>query len=134
MAAVISHNSGTAGASSLQQMDAQAESLASLAKVFPHWLGPAAQRASVQSELIAQDGLALWQQIAPRGLMIIQAQDDAWAHPRGAKLRLEQLQPHWRTRPRALQLVERTGGHAMGVEDWRHAAGFLCQLDPALRQ
>ena len=37
IAAVISHNSGTGGASCLQQMDAGAESLANLAQAFPHY-------------------------------------------------------------------------------------------------
>lgn len=134
IAAVISHNSGTVGASSLQHMSTGSESLASLAQAFPHWLGPAAQQASVQQELMVDDGAQLWQHIAPRGLMIIQAQDDAWANPLGARRRFEQLKPHWGERPQALQLVERSGAHAMGSDDWRCAAGFLRQLDPALRQ
>ena len=129
--AVISHNSGTAGASSLQKMGAGAESLSSLVAAFPHWLGPQAAQAAKQAELIADDGLALWTQIAPRGLMIIQAQDDLWANPEGARCRYEQLRSMWAQRPDALTLLERSGGHAMGRADWAAAADFLSRLDPA---
>ncbi len=131
IAAVISHNSGTAGASSMRQMGAGAESLRSLVKAFPHWLGPQAGQSAMQEALMADDGEALLAQIAPRGLMIIQAQDDLWANPEGARYRYEQLRSKWAGRSDALTLLVRSGGHALGRSDWAAAADFLFRLDPA---
>ncbi len=129
--AVISHNSGTVGASSLWHMGDGAESLQDLAQAFPHWLGREARQVNAYAELIADDGEALLKEIAPRGLMIIQAQDDLWANPEGARYRYKQLEGSWSARPAALRLLERSGGHAMSLTDWAAAADFLERLDPA---
>jgi pimeloyl-ACP methyl ester carboxylesterase len=128
VSAVISQNSGTAGASSLQHMSAGAESLAELTRAFPHWLGSLAHLPDTQSSLQADDGIALLQKIAPRGLMIIQAQDDAWANPQGARHRYQQLQDTWAQQSHALVLLERAGGHVIGEADWVAAADFLRRL------
>jgi hypothetical protein len=125
IAAVISHNSGTAGAASLQRAGAGAESLQDLAQRFPHWLGPRVQEPDVAQELHALDGLAMLAALAPRGLCMIQAQDDAWANPTGTRHRLEQLRPYWHGYAERLRLHERPGGHAMGAADWALAAQFL---------
>jgi pimeloyl-ACP methyl ester carboxylesterase len=128
IAAVISHNSGAAGASSLQRVGAGAESLNDLAAAFPHWLGLQASRPGALASLEADDGVAFLQSIAPRGLMIIQGEQDAWANPEGARHRYSQMQSAWRQRPDALALLEREGGHAMGQADWAAGAGFLQRL------
>jgi pimeloyl-ACP methyl ester carboxylesterase len=128
IAAVVSHNSGAVGASSLLRTGEHAESLPSLVKAFPHWLGPRVQDARWQQELIADDGQALLEAIAPRGLMIIQAQSDLWANPAGARYRYEALRRIWASRADALKLLEREGVHAIGREDWAAAADFLCRL------
>ena len=134
ISAVVSHNSGTVGASSLLRMGEHAESLSELAKAFPHWLGPDLKDVRLQQELIVDDGLVLLRAIAPRGLMIIQAQSDMWANPAGARHRYEVLKESWPERAEALMLFERSGGHAMGREDWAVAADFLCRLTRPLRQ
>jgi hypothetical protein len=74
--------------------------------------------------------MQLWAQIAPRGLLIMQAMDDLWANPAGARHRSEQLAPDWQTRPEALARVERWGGHAMTAQDWSVAADFLRRIGP----
>ena len=124
--AVVSHNSGTGGASSLQGAPAQAETLAQLGAAFPHWLSAQAQQPSVQQALIAADAPYHWlRAIAPRGLCVLQSLDDLWAHPEGSRRMVERLRPHWQDAPGRLQLRQRSGGHAMGADDWREAARFL---------
>lgn len=130
IAAVISHNSGTGGASSLQQMSPGAESLQDLVQAFPHWLGPQAKLEATQKELVDGDGTQLWAQIAPRGLLIMQAMDDLWANPAGARHRSGQLAPDWQNRSEALARVERWGGHAMTAQDWSVAADFVRRIGP----
>lgn len=124
--AVVSHNSGTGGASSLQDAPAQAETLSQLGAAFPHWLSTRALQPSVQQALIEADAPYHWlRAIAPRGLCVLQSLDDLWAHPEGSRRMVERLRPHWQEAPWRLQLRQRSGGHAMGADDWREAARFL---------
>lgn len=126
--AVVSHNSGTGGASCLGVAGAGSESLAELAQRFAHWLAPGAQSAHVQAQLIeAEVPAQLWARIAPRGLLVQQAQDDAWANPAGTRALLARLAPHWSAAPERLVLRERAGGHAMTAADWQAAACLVRQ-------
>jgi hypothetical protein len=127
--AVVAHNSGTGGASSLQNPPAQAETLAQLGAAFPHWLSAQALRPSVQQSLIEADAPYAWlRAIAPRGLCVLQALDDLWAHPEGSRRMVERLRPHWQATPWRLHLRQRSGGHAMGADDWREAAQYMRRL------
>lgn len=124
--AVVSHNSGAAGAASWAVQGAGAETLDQLARQFPHWLGPAAQQASVRDRSVAEDlPHRLLQHIAPRGLCLLQASDDLWANPEGTRHMASLLRPHWGAYEHRLQLHERTGGHAMTPADWQRAAHFV---------
>lgn len=124
--AVVSHNSGTGGASSLQQIPEGAETLAALAQRFPHWLAPEAARPEVQQALVEADAPFHWlRAIAPRGLCLLQAQDDAWANPAGTERMLQRLQAAWTEQPERLQGHTRSGGHAMTLQDWQRAAAFV---------
>lgn len=124
--AVVSHNSGTGGAASLQRATLGAESLAQLAAQFPHWLSPAAANLEVQANLIAKDASREWiRAIAPRGLCVLQASDDAWANPDGTQHMVMQVSDAWRDHPKRLALMHRTGGHAMTALDWQRAAEFV---------
>jgi hypothetical protein len=103
------------------------ESLELLASRFPHWLGPLTGQADTQRRIVDTDCLNLWQAIAPRGLCLLQASDDAWANPIGTRHSFEMLQPEWAAMgamPR-LQWQERTGGHPMTALDWQRAATFV---------
>jgi hypothetical protein len=127
IAATIAHNSGTAGASSFQVRGEGCESLAALVERFPHWLGPQAGSEAGRQRLIEAGNLPLLRAIAPRGLCLLQASDDARANPPGTRHTFEQLQPHWAAQGvgHRLDWQERTGGHPMTALDWRRAAGFL---------
>ncbi|WP_416546693.1 hypothetical protein ACHEXK_12710 [Limnohabitans sp. DCL3] len=135
IAAVIAHNSGTAGAASLAIQPAGAESLAQLAQQFPHWLGPAMQEAAQRERLVEMDlPRHMLSQIAPRGLCLLQAQDDLWANPAGTRHMADVLRPLWeRAAPEPhgasrLQWHARTGGHAMTAADWQTAARFVREV------
>lgn len=124
--AVVSHNSGTGGAASLQGANPGAESLAQLAAQFPHWLSPEVTNLEVQAHLIAQDAPREWiRAIAPRGLCVLQASDDAWANPDGTQHMVMQVADAWCDHPKRLALMHRTGGHAMTALDWQRAAEFV---------
>lgn len=127
IAATIAHNSGTGGGSSFQVVGEGSESLAALAARFPHWLGPRATDAKTQQHITEIDNLPLLRAIAPRGLYLMQAGDDAWANPPGTQYAFEQLQPAWAAlgRQHCIDWQERTGGHPMTGLDWQRAAAFL---------
>ena len=135
IAAVIAHNSGTAGAASLASHSPGAETLAQLAQQFPHWLGPAMQEVAERERILAMDLPRLMlTQIAPRGLCLMQARDDLWANPAGTRHMADVLRTHWQTteqdphRSSRLQWHERAGGHAMTVADWQTAGQFVRQV------
>ncbi len=132
-ACVVSHNSGSGGAASLQVMGAQAERLSDLYARFPHWLGPSAGHPDVQAEIHALDGVALLAAMRDRTLCVLQANDDGWANPEGTRHRMEQLRPYWSAAPHRLYLLERTGGHAMQPLDWTRAAQALLNSGPPRR-
>lgn len=128
--ATIAHNSGTGGAGSLQVLGEGSESLAALAERAPHWLGPDAGEEATRQRMQVTDNLPLLHAIAPRGLCILQASDDAWANPMGTRHAFEQLRPHWAAlgAEHRLAFQDRTGGHPMTALDWRRAAAFLQQV------
>lgn len=126
VAAVVSHNSGAAGAASLQAVAPEAESLHQLAQGFPEWLGPDMQHAPLREAMAAIDApRRLLEHIAPRGLCLLQAQDDLWADPAGTRRMAELLRPHWQGHAHQLQWHARAGGHAITPADWRRAADFV---------
>ena len=127
--AVVANNSGTGGAASLRVHDRGCETLFDLVTRFPHWCGPDATDVELQQRLIAEDAPINWlTQLAPRGLCVLQAKDDFWANPTGAKHLVESLQTAWSEHPHRLRWVERLGGHAMTRADWREAARFMREL------
>jgi pimeloyl-ACP methyl ester carboxylesterase len=127
--ALVSHNSGTGGVSRHHPNHPGAEGLADLAQRYPHWLSPLVQGLQHQALCVQNnwpaDGLHA---LAPRGLCILQAEDDLWANPAGSRAMFEQLQPAWQAAPERLRWHSRTGGHAMTALDWQRAAEFLTQV------
>lgn len=128
--ATVSHNSGTGGAASLQCVGAGSESLQALAARFPHWLGIDAVQADTQQRIVSLDSLALLRAIAPRGLCLLQAEDDLWANPEGTRHNARQLRPVWEALNASdrLEYLPRSGGHAMTEPDWQNAARFVARV------
>lgn len=127
--ALISHNSGTGGVSRLRPAQAGAESLSDLAERFAHWLSPEAQDPLHQARILQADFPEQWlASLAPRGLCILQAEDDLWANPNGSQAMFEHLKPFWQAAPERLQWHSRSGGHRMTALDWQRAAKFLAHV------
>jgi pimeloyl-ACP methyl ester carboxylesterase len=124
--ALISHNSGTGGVSRLRDAQTGAESLSDLAERFAHWLSPQAQDPHHQAHILQADFPEQWlASLAPRGLCILQAEDDLWANPKGSHAMFEHLKPFWQAAPERLQWHSRSGGHQMTTLDWQRAAEFV---------
>jgi dienelactone hydrolase len=123
------HNSGTGGAASSVVTGAGAETLADLARTFPHWLGRDAAQLMATGSLQGLDQHLLLARIAPRRLLLIQARDDAWANPEGLRAAARRAAAAWRSTGAAggLRVVWRDGGHAMGLADWRVVARVVAQ-------
>lgn len=120
-AAVFANASGAAGAA--LSAHPAGESLRALAAAYPHWLSPDRQASA------AFDQHWLLALIAPRGLHLGQAADDAWADPEGTAEALRRAQPAWDRGAPSLQC--RPGQHDLTAEDW---AGFLARWpEPARR-
>lgn len=127
--AVVSHNSGTGGAADLAGDAPGAEPLAELVTCFPHWLAPGMANAAQQGAVQASGAPGLWlQTLAPRGLCVLQADDDLWANPAGTARTVERLRPHWAGHAERLEHVTRQGGHPMTMADWQRAIAFVRRL------
>jgi pimeloyl-ACP methyl ester carboxylesterase len=123
--ALVSHNSGTGGVSRLWPIHPGAESLADLAERFPHWLSPQVQDPRYQAHILQADLPEQWlTSLAPRGVCILQAEDDLWANPKGSWAMFEHLKPAWQAAPERLRWHSRSGGHGMTALDWQRAAEF----------
>lgn len=124
--AVVAHNSGTGGAASLRVVGEGSETLQQLVERYPHWLAPTAADLRVQQQLVDDDAPLAWlASLAPRGLCVLQAEDDLWANPKGTQHLVEALQPRWQASPDHLCWRSRAGGHAMTTGDWELAARFM---------
>lgn len=128
IAVTVAHNSGTGGGASFASahQTATSETLEALATRFPHWLGANVADPAVAARIVDADMPSLLRRIAPRGLMLMQAQDDHWANPDGTRHTHAVLRPAWSDVPTALVLRERAGGgHPMTGGDWDAAAEFV---------
>jgi dienelactone hydrolase len=124
--ATIAHNSGTGGAASLQNPPRGAETLGQLQATFPHWVRPEVACMQTQTAIVHQNAPLHWlQAIAPRGLCLLQAEDDLWANPVGTRHMFDLLQPTWRACPDQLEWHSHSGGHAITPADWQRAARFV---------
>ncbi len=120
IALTVAHNSGAGGAASSRVLGPGAESLEALAAGFPHWLAADAAQALQAGALEGLDQHLLLACIAPRRLLLIQGEGDAWANPEGVRASARRARARWRRAgaPGAFRLHERPGGHAMGASDW----------------
>jgi hypothetical protein len=77
--AVIAHQSGFAG-SSLSRSPT-GETLARMAKSYPHWLAPGAQKYAANPNLLPFDQHLVLALIAPRRVLLGNARRDVWSDP-----------------------------------------------------
>lgn len=77
--AVVAHQSGFAG-SSLSRSPT-GETLARMARTYPHWLAPGAQKYAADPDLLPFDQHLVLALIAPRRMLLGNARRDVWSDP-----------------------------------------------------
>ena len=139
ISAVIVNNAGCGGPA--LSTHSRGESLADLARAFPHWLSPRGRAAALAGGSRTLDQHHLIASVAPRAVLIGSAAADAWADPHAEYCGLKAAEPMWQTggpmlpdpaaffsgekaRPGVtasgpLQYHLRGGGHALLPADWR---------------
>ena len=135
---VISHQSGTAGASLFR--DKPGETLADIVNGYPHWLAKSAMTFVEQTNTLPNDQHHLLALIAPRPVLLGNAKRDVWSDPEGAfraakeasgiyelyntaglqQERLDKFNP-----ASDLSFWLRSGTHGIVEEDWPAFIDFL---------
>ena len=82
IAAVVSHQSGTGGASLNRRK--KGESVAAITKSYPHWFAPAYAGYAGREDALPVDQHQLLALIAPRPVLLGNARRDVWSDPNGA--------------------------------------------------
>ncbi len=128
-AAVIANGSGCGGAGSFYTVGSGSESLDTMLGAFPHWLSgtlldlPASLRRHVPVDMIFARAL-----IAPRHVLLTEAEEDKWANPYGAYVNTVLAREicaflgHDET---VNGMTRRPGGHGQLDPDWRYLIEFL---------
>ncbi len=116
--AVIAHQSGTGGAALNRSLEG--ETIALITTAFPHWFNgvyPGFADHELKTPVDQHQLLALW---APRRVVLVDGDDDAWADPKGAKAAAEAAAPAWDlfTPKRSVSWQSRPGIHSVEPADW----------------
>lgn len=118
--AVVAHQSGTAGAALNRSLEG--ETIALITSAFPHWFNgvyPGFADAELKTPVDQHQLIALW---APRRVVLVDGDDDAWADPKGAKAAAEAAAPAWDLFPaagtRSVSWQSRPGMHSVEPSDW----------------
>lgn len=120
-AVTVSNDSGCCGAALFRHPGG--EDIEAITRRFPHWFVPSfAAYAGKESELPV-DQHQLLASIAPRRVLVLSAEDDAWADPVGEHLAVEAARPAFG--PGGIGHHLRPGGHALLAEDWMQALAFI---------
>ncbi len=128
----IPSQSGCGGAA--PSRGSQGETVERINSHFPHWFADRFKKYNVHPETLPFDQHQLLACLAPRGVLLCNAQDDTWANPDGQVSALNQARPIW-------SLIEadpaektatflRPGGHGMTEVEW---AAYLDFAEKVLR-
>ena len=131
---VISHQSGTAGASVIR--DSTGETIHNVVSIYPHWLIPSASNYSKNQKSLPSDAHALLAFISPKPILLGNARRDVWSDPEGAyqaakwasqntsqtfsATRLDDFRPE-----DDIAIWTRPGTHGVVKEDWPAFLDFL---------
>lgn len=131
---VISHQSGTAGASLMR--DGTGETIKDVVRGYPHWLIPSAETYSENPKALPSDAHALLAVIAPKPILLGNARRDVWSDPEGAyqaakwasqntgqvfsATRLDDFKP-----ADDIAIWTRPGTHGVVKEDWPAFLDFM---------
>ncbi|MCX7699526.1 MAG: acetylxylan esterase, partial [Gemmataceae bacterium] len=136
VALAIPHQSGTGGAAPNRSKNPKSESVARINTVFPHWFNDRFKEFNDQVERLPFDQHCLIALVAPRPVLLTNAEEDQWANPDGQFDMLRAADPVYRLlgveglnaddRPvmnrrvgGRLSYYIRPGPHSMTPEDWR---------------
>jgi hypothetical protein len=123
VAMVWAHQSGTGGQALSRHTEG--ETIAAITTFFPHWFVPAFAEFAGQETLLPIDQHLLLALLAPRPLICLDGDEDAWADPEGAALAVELAQPVWEIYGAGgLEHQLRPGGHEVNDGDWERVLAF----------
>ena len=135
---VIAHQSGTGGATLTKSF--AGESVAQITEGYPHWFGPRYARYADNEDAIPVDAHQLIALIAPRPVLLGNAQRDKWSDPEGAFRAARAADPVYELygaagldqpdmkafNPAAdLSFFLRPGRHGVRAIDWTYFLEFL---------
>ncbi len=128
VAMVWAHQSGTGGQALSRHTEG--ETIASITTFFPHWFVPELATFAGAETRLPVDQHLLLALVAPRPLICIDGEDDAWADPEGAAMAVEAARPVWELYGQeGLTHQLRAGGHELNDGDWElaleHAAAWM---------
>jgi len=128
-ALVAPQGSGCAGAASYRFQRAGAETLADITRNFPHWFVPRLAPFAGKEARLPFDQHFLFALVAPRPLLTIDAEGDAWAGPYGTQVSHLGARPVYEFLGAAgkLSFSLRPGQHELTDEDWRTLLDFADQ-------
>lgn len=135
-AMAVPHQSGTGGAT-MTRADA-GEPVAVLTALYPHWFDEVLPTFGPYEDRLPVDQHQLLALVAPRPVLLGNADDDTWADPEGALWSAELASPAWElygepglvteggapTTEGRLGWASRAGGHALTAEDWAISLEF----------
>jgi hypothetical protein len=115
------NNAGVAGSGSYNHYGEGSETWQALATGYPHWVGPRLRAMAATNEPLPFDQDELLAGMAPRGLLITQATDDAWANPLGTTHIIDKLRRRYDGLGASenIHLITRPGTHPMRDADWQ---------------
>lgn len=119
--AVVAHQSGFAGAS--LSRSGTGETLARMAKTYPHWLAPGARAYADAPETLPYDQHLLLALIAPRRLFLGNGRRDVWSDPNSSYRAAEAASKMW-------EAYGAVGLHDRGMKDFDPDAGIVWWMRP----
>lgn len=124
----IQSGCGGAGPNQIAPGEEEAERIANITTMFPHWfIDQYATWANRESEM-PFDQHWLLAAIAPRPILLLNAEDDRWANPSGQDRMAQAARPAFPA-PGLIQTHTRQGGHEVLPEDWARAIQFAKGLE-----
>jgi len=125
LAGVVSIQSGCGGAAPFRTE--VGETVERITSVFPHWFADQLATYAGRENEMPWDQHFLLSLIAPRPLLLLNAEEDTWANPTGQDELLKLVRPLWPSN--SVQSHTRPGKHEVLTCDWERAIEFLHSLD-----
>lgn len=128
IALCIPHQSGTGGAANSRKTEG--ETVRQINDRFPHWFCDTFKNYNDNEDALPVDQHQLLGLVAPRPLLVTNAQDDRWADPDGTWETVKMANSAYHTLKGKNDLTGslgwhiRAGDHSIGLEDWKTFIAF----------